>query len=339
MRKRIAVAGLPLSALVLSIAPPALAQSFKGKTIAILIGPGTAGSGYDLYGRLVARHLSRHVPGEPNVVAQNMNGGAGLLLANHLYTAAPHDGTELGLIADIAPLSEVIGASGVRYKSGEFNWIGRIASSTNVTMTWRTSRVRTLQDALATPALIAAGPVGGLAYQMPAILNAAFQTKFKLIQGYNSTTAMQLAMERGETDGAFGDYGALQTTHPDWLAKGLVNLVVQYNVARAPELPDVAAAGELARNADDRAFVELAVSAGAIGRPLVAPPGVPADIVATLRSGFEAAMADPALIADAAAANLPLAPMSGAELQTLVSAIASAPENVIARARETMAPK
>ncbi len=315
------------------------AQSFKGKTISILIGPGTAGSGYDLYGRLIARHLGRHLPGEPNVVARNMNGGGGLLLANHLYTTAPRDGTELGVIAEIAPLSEALGANGVRYKSAEFAWIGRATTSINVTMTWKTSRVKTLADALKYPAPIASGPVGGLANQMPALLVAAFGAKFQLVQGYDSTAAMQLAMMRGETEGSFGDLGALKTTHPDWLRDGLVNLIVQYSVERAPDLPDVPAVGELARSEVDKRFLEVALGGGPIGRPLVAPPGTPPDIVAALRAGFDAAMSDPELIEDAARANLPLSPMSGARLQEIVARIASAPATAVARAREVMGPK
>ena len=335
MRPGILLAGL--IACLAAGSSAARAQMFRGKTIVVSIGPGVAGSGYDLYGRLVARHIGRHLPGEPVVVARNMPGGAGLALANHIATTAPRDGTELGVIAEIAPLSEILGSAGVRYRSAAFNWIGRVASSINTTMTWSTSRVKTLDDAFKYPAPIASGPVGGLANQMPALLVSAFGAKFQLVQGYNSTAAMQLAMMRGETEGAFGDYNALKTTHPDWLRGGEVNILVQYGLERSRELPDTPAAGELARDAEERAFLDVALSAAPVGRPLVAPPGTPAPIVAALRQGFAAAMADPELIEDAARANLPIDPMGGAELQSIIERVANAPASAVARARWFMA--
>ena len=324
------------AALALFAAAPVDAQHFRGKTVHLLIGPGTAGSGYDLYGRLVGRHLGRHLPGEPNVVVQNMNGGAGLLLANHLFNAAPRDGSVVGMIADAAPLTELLGVVGVRYRSGDFNWIGRITTVVNMTMTWRTSRVRTIADAMTLEAPLSTGAAGGNAWQMPSLLNAIVGTKFKLIPGYPSTAAMQLAMQRGETEGAYGDWASLKTTHPDWISGDSLNFIVQYVLERDRELPDVPTAIELARTPQEKQLLMLGTGGGGIGRHILAPPGVPAEVVSMLRTGFAATMADPELRVDATRSNLPVAPLDGAALQKIVASVSQSPADVIARARELL---
>ncbi len=335
-RRRALLAGL---AVAIAATAPAKAQYFRGKTLHLYIGPGTAGSGYDQYGRLAGRHLGRHLPGQPNVVVQNMNGGAGLVLANYLFNVAPRDGTAIGMIADSAPLNELLGMVGTRYRSASFNWIGLVTTVANLTMTWRGSRVREIGDALSIEVPVSAGPAGGNAWQMPALLNAIVGTKFRLVAGYASTAAMQLAMERGETEGAYGDWASLKATHPDWIRDGKLNLLVQYTLERDRELPDTPTAIELARTPEDRQLLLLGTGGGGIGRHLVAPPDMPPDVVEMLRAGFAAAMADPELIADAARSNLPTDPLDGASLQAIVAKVTATSPGVIARARELLGGK
>ena len=324
---------LAAALVALLAAPPASAQYFRGKTLHLLIGPGTAGSGYDLHGRLVGRHLGRHLPGQPNVIVQNMNGGAGLVLANYLFNVAPRDGTAIGMVADAAPLNELLGVVGTRYRSAEFNWIGRITTVANLTMSWRGSPVATIADAMRVEIPVSAGPAGGNAYQMPALLNAIVGTKFRLVAGYPSTAAMQLAMERGETRGAYGDWASLKTTRPDWIRDRKINPLVQYTLERDRDLPDTPTAIELARTAQERQLLMLGTGGGGIGRHLVAPPGVAGEVVEMLRAGLAAALADPELLADAERSNLPVNPLGGAALQEIVAKVTATPPDVIARAR------
>ena len=302
----------------------------------LLIGPGTAGSGYDLHGRLAGRHLGRHLPGQPNVVVQNMNGGAGLVLANYLFNVAPRDGTAIGMIADAAPFNELLGVVGTRYRSGAFNWIGRMATVANLTMTWRGSPVASIADAMRVEIPVSAGPAGGSAWQAPALLNAVVGTKFRLVAGYPSTAAMQLAMERGETQGAYGDWASLKTTHPDWIRDGKIIPLVQYTLERDADLPDVPTAIDLARTDEQRQLLVLGTGGGGIGRHLLAPPGVPAEVVEILRAGLAATMADPEFLADARHSNLPVNPLGGAALQAIVAKVTATPPELVEKVRKAL---
>ena len=258
---------------------------------------------------------------------------SGLLLANHLFNVAPRDGTVFGMLSDAAPLTELLGVVGVRYRSEDFNWIGRITTVANLTMTWHTSKVRTIDDARRIEASVSTGAHGGNAWQMPSLLNAIVGAKFRLVSGYPSTAAMQLAMERGETEGAYGDYSSLRATRPDWLREGKVNLIVQYVLERDPDIPHVPTAVELARTPEEKQLLTLGTGSGGIGRHLVAPPGTPADVVTMLRDAFMATMKDPEFLADAAKSNLPVNALDGASLQKIVAGVTATPGPVIARAK------
>jgi len=316
--------------------PDALAQQFKGKTISIYIGPGAPGGGYDLYGRMFGRYFGNHIPGRPVVIVRNMEGGSGIRLANYLAAAAPSDGTTVGMIADIAALSEALGTDGVRYRSAEFNWIGRMATSVNLTIVWHTSKVQSILDAKATPVLIGTGTPGGLAYQLPSALNAVIGTKFKLIPGYPSTVAMQLAMERGETEGTLAEWASLKAGHADWLHEKKVRPLVQYTMEREPDLPDVPAAYELGRTEEERRLLAFVLSEATIGRNLVAPPSVSPDIVKILRTAFDDTIRDTDFIAEANRANMPISFLSGEKLQAVVVGLTKTPAETIEQARRAL---
>jgi tripartite-type tricarboxylate transporter receptor subunit TctC len=339
MSRRSALAALLAVALLAPVAAGAQ-PSFKGKTVYLDIGPGTAGGGYDIAGRFLARHLAKHLPGNPTIVPQNVEGGSGLVLANQLYSAgAPRDGTVVGMIADNAILTELLGVQGVRYHVADYSWIGRIATAVDLTVTWYSAKAKTIDDAKKDTVLIAAGPQSGLAYQLPALVNAVVGTKFKLITGYNGVIPMQLAMEKGETDGAFAEWTAFQIVHGDWLRDKKINFLVQYALERDPDMPNVPTAIDLGRTEADKQLLALGSAGASIGRTLLAPPGLPADVLKVWRDGFDEAMHDPELLAEANQLKLFIAPLRGEALQELVTKLVKTPPAVLARAKQILSSK
>src|SRR5262245_41324763 len=246
---------------------PATAQSddLKGKTITIYIGYG-AGGGFDYYGRLAARHLGRHLPGNPTVVVSNMPGAGSLRAANYLYAVAPKDGTALGVITPTVALEEMLGTQGVQYKTADFNWIGRIGPNIDVTMTWHTSKVKTLDDAKRETAALASSGPGSTSAYLPIVLNNVVGTRFKIVTGYAGANDGMLAMERSETDGAMTSWNTLSTTKQQWLTEKKVNVLVQYVPERLKEMPDVPALIELGKTPEDKQILSLFASAATVGK-------------------------------------------------------------------------
>ncbi len=304
---------------------------YKDKSIVILA-PADPGGSYDLYGRLAATHLVKHLPGASAVV-QNMPGAGGLRAINYLYSVAQKDGLTLLMPTQDAALSEALGREGVSYKIDRMNWLGRIAPSIDLSITWRTSKVKTIQDAKAMQITMAAtGPNSPTSTNLVA-LNALVGTQFKLIQGYKSNAEMSVAMERGETDGAFATWATLKTSFPSWIEEKKINYLVVYSTERIPELPDVPAMTELAVDEQSRAVLALLASTGTLGRSLVTTPDTPKDRVATLRKAFDQMTADPAFAGDVQKLRIEFGPMSGEALQAQMTQLAQSPPDVIARAR------
>jgi len=318
------------------IGGPALADPafYKDKTI-IILSPADPGGSYDLYGRLTASHIVKQIPGA-NAVVQNMPGAGGLRAINYLYSAAPKDGLTLLIPTQDAALSEALGREGVSFKIDRMNWLGRLAPSVDLSLTWHTSKIKTIADAKKTEITMAAtGPTSPTSTNLVA-LNALIGTKFKLIQGYKSNAQMSIAMERGETEGSFATWTTLKTSFPQWIQEKKVNYLVVYSTERIPELPDVPAVTELASDEQSRAVLNLIASTGALGRSLVTTPDTPKDRVATLRKAFDAMVKDPAFISETEKLRIEFGPMSGEELQAFMTKIAQSPPPVIARAREIL---
>jgi tripartite-type tricarboxylate transporter receptor subunit TctC len=311
---------------------------FKGKTVYMYIGPGQPGGSYDLFARLLARYIGRYLPGEPTVIPQNRNGAAGLLLANYLYSVAPRDGTAMGIIAEAAALSQALETPGVRYDVSKFNWIGRLASSVNISLTWHTSKVQSAADAMKIEVPIAATQPGAAAFDQPTMLNSIAGTKFKVIPGYRGSIPMLLAMERGETDGAFTDWSTFKISHAHWLDEKKVRIIVQYALQRQPDLPDVPTAVELGRTSEDKQLLRLFVSSADVGRAFVAPPGLPPERVKMLRDAFDGAINDPSFLAEVAQSKIILNPLSGERLQRIIEDVAHTPPMVLGRARSLVKP-
>ncbi len=308
---------------------------FRGKTVSIYIGFGGGGS-YDFYGHLIARHMGKHIPGNPTIVAQAMPGAGSFKLANWLTSLAPRDGAAMGIVSQAVALEEALGSPGVQYHAADFNWIGRATSVIEIMMTFRNPRVKTIQDAMAREVLIGGTGPGSPSEGYPKLLNAGAGTKFRVIAGYPASAEVLLAMEKGEVDAAFTSFGSLRAYHPDWLTSKSATLLAQGTVARTTELPDTPAVGELGDTPEDRAMLRLYASTADIGRSLIAPPGVPPERVAILRDAFDATMKDPEFLAEVDRAKAEFHPASGAEIQAIVAKNASPPAAMIERMKRLL---
>jgi tripartite-type tricarboxylate transporter receptor subunit TctC len=317
---------IALCAVILGFATQASAQSpeqsYRGKTIDVVIGFG-AGGGNDAYGRLLANHLGKHIPGRPNVVPKNMPGAGSFLAVNTIYNASPKDGTVIGLGAPTMALDERIGSQGVRFKSSELNWIGRIDSQIDVLFMSRNSAVKTIDDARRLESTLASTGAGSASSNYPTVLNNVLGTRFKLILGYRGSSDSMLAVERGETEGHSTAWNTLKVAKPEWLANNVVTMLVQFAVKRHPELGGIPTATEIARNEMERQVLGAIMSASEIGTAFFTTPDTPADRVAVLRRAFDATMADRAFLEDAAKAQFGVGAMTGEEVQKLVGAVST----------------
>jgi tripartite-type tricarboxylate transporter receptor subunit TctC len=307
-------------------------QFYRGKSIDLVIGYPPAGSN-DVYARLVARHLGKHIPGNPHIIPRNMPGAGSFLALANVYNIAPKDGTVIGIGAPTSPLDEKLGTQGVRFKTAELNWIGRVDSLINMVFTWHTSPVKTFADAQRIESKLSGTGVGSTVSVYPIVTNNVLGTKFKLIMGYKGSNEAQLAVERGEVEGHSTSWTAVKVAHPDWLPTNKITIIVQYALKRHPELPDVPTVVELARNDEERQILRAVMNATEIGTAFFTAPGVPAERVTTLRRGFDAMMKDPELIAEAQRTKLTLGPITGEELQKLVSEVSNLSPELLEKVR------
>jgi tripartite-type tricarboxylate transporter receptor subunit TctC len=321
-RRRCAVlaVALALGLLPASAAGQSVEDFYRGKTINVIIGYPTAGAN-DHYARTLARHIGKHIPGQPKVIARNMPGGGSLIAANHVFNIAPKDGTTLSLLAATIPLEGALGASGVKFRSSEFNWIGRMASAINVTIVNATSPVKTIKDAFEREVVLAATGRSGTPALYPSVLNNVVGTKFKVVMGYEGSIACMLAMERGEAEGHSTSWDGVKSARGNWLKDKTVNIVVQYGLQRHPELPEVPMSWELGRNDEEKQILRIVANATEVGKMMLTTPGVPADRVAALRRAFDATIKDPDYVAEMSQQHLEIIPLSGEEMQKLVGEV------------------
>jgi tripartite-type tricarboxylate transporter receptor subunit TctC len=325
-----------VAALLLAVAAGAASAqpnepAFAGKTITIYVGY-TAGGSYNLYGRLISRHLGAHLPGHPAVVVQNMPGAGSLKAANYLYEVAPRDGTALGVVVESTALEQALSNPAAQYDAAKFTYVGRVATSNNIFMMWHTAKVQSLDDAMQLPALLAGTGPGSIAETVPKLTNAFLGTKFKLISGYPASTEAMLAMERGEVDGASSSWAAVKVAKQDWLREKKIKIILQTTPERIPELPDAPCLGEIGNTPQDKQVFALYASGSAIGRSLIGPPAIAAERVAALRAGFDAMVKDPEFVADVRKIDVELDPLPGAAVAQLVAKTLDVPKSVRERA-------
>jgi tripartite-type tricarboxylate transporter receptor subunit TctC len=324
---------LILIAVALAGVAPANAQDFAGKAVTLYIG-NTAGGTYDLVGRLVARHLGRHLPGHPTVIPENMPGAGTLRAANYVANVAPKTGTALGIVSESLAIEQALKNAAVQYDAAKLVWIGRLAASNAVHLMWHTSKVQSIEDAKRYEATMAGTGPGNLAEIIPTLFNAVLGTKFKIVRGYPAANESMLAMERGEVEGVTVNWTTVQTAKAQWLRENKVKVIVQHLPTRRADLPDVPALGELGDTTEGRQLLGLYANTGPIGRAFFAPPGTPAAMVETLRDGFMAMTKDPEFLADARKINVELDIGTGDEVLKAVQQTLNVPESVLQRARE-----
>jgi tripartite-type tricarboxylate transporter receptor subunit TctC len=310
-----------------------VADFYRGKTIHMLIGVGVGGE-YDLQARLVARHIGKHIPGNPNVVPQNMTGGGGLKMANYLFALAARDGTYIGMLANNFPAIQAVGGQGVQFDAAQFHWLGTIAQTVETMALWHTAGAKSIDDVRQREVVAGASGRGAITYNFPAMMNELLGTKFKIVTGYAGGNEINLAMERGEVQARNNTWSSWKATKPTWLTEKKITIIAQAG-PRAGDL-DAPSVEQLARNADERQLIELVVSGTQLGRPLATTPGVPEERVKALRAAFDATMRDPEFLAEAVKLNFEVAPVGGEAMQRIVEKVLSTPKPLAARAKHLL---
>ena len=326
-----ATAGLLISS---SAMAAGVADFYRGKVITLYIGY-SAGGGYDAYGRTVARHMSKHIPGNPTIIAKNRPGAGSLVLANEVGNILPKDGTAIAIIGRAQVLEPLYGNKKATFDPRQFNWLGSANNEVSVCVAWRTTPVKSVEDMISRGMIVGGTGPGADTDSFPRVLNNVLGTKLKLVTGYPGGNDILLAMERGEVEGRCGySYSSLKSRRGAWLKDGSVRILLQMSTAKHPEMPDVPFIMDLAGSDRDRQVLTMVFSAQAMGRPFVAPPGVPEDRVKALQAAFEATMKDPKFLADTAKQKLAVASISGPDIQTLVAGMYAQPKALVDAARD-----
>ncbi len=338
MRRAITIGLFALTAVLPQQAGAQSAADFyRGKAVNLIVGY-SPGGGYDTYTRILARHLGKHIPGNPTVVVQNMPGAGSLKLANYLYNIAPKDGTTIGIFSRGMAMEPLIGGANTQFDSTKFSWLGSGTNETSVFVAWHTSPVKTWND-LMTKSFTVGGEGSGSDPDIYALLlKNAFGAKLKLITGYPGTAEIAIALERGEVDTrASWSWTSLKTLKPNWIVEKKVNLPVQLNLTKGADLQDVPLVTEFAKNDTQRQMLKLILSRQEMARPYTAPPGVPDDRKATLRKAFDSAWSDPELRAEMAARGQEVNPVGGAALDRLIAELYATPKDVVEATRRAIA--
>jgi tripartite-type tricarboxylate transporter receptor subunit TctC len=309
---------------VASTASPAAAADFyQSKTIRLVVGSETGG-GYDAYARTFASHARRHIPGEPNIIVQNMPGAGGMAAANWTFNVAPRDGLTILLHQRGIPFHPYFGEKSALFVPTEFNWLGSFNSETGIIAMWHTAKVKTFDAVFKETAVLGgSGPNDSETY--PFLMNNTLHTKFRIVSGYKSNSTAWLAMERGEVEGVSGSWASLKASKAHWLRDKQVNLLVQVGRERHADLPGVPMLLDYVKADEPRLMWDVMIAIGTMGRPLSAPPGTPPEQVATLRKAFAATVKDPAYVAEMEKSNREITPTGGAEMQQMMQEVAAMP--------------
>ena len=325
---------------LLSLASVGFAQEpadfYRGKTITLVVSTSSGGD-YDTRARLLARHMTRHIPGAPKFVVQNMPGAGGLRGANWLYNVAAQDGTALAALQQQIPLSQLFKKSGVEFDMSKLHFIGNTSASPIVVMSWSASPIKSFADVFNKEFIVGGTGGGSASVQMPLMLNARLGAKFKVVPGYPGGSEIYLAMERGEIAGRVTQsWAGWKSQKPDWIAERKIISLAQGGRKRHADLAQTPLLADFARSAQDRQLIQFMLSSDEVARPIIAAQGTPPDRVSILRGAFMATMQDPDFQADADKLKLDIEAMSGEEAQAIVSEMMAAPAVIIERAKTYM---
>lgn len=332
------------SAALPAAAADPVADFYRDKQLRLVIGT-DPGSGYDQYARVMARHLPKHIPGNPTFLPQMMPGASGRVAANWLFAVAPRDGSVIASFTQTAPVDQARKQEGVQYDVAQFNWIGNPIVDNTLTIVWAGTGIQTFDDVKARGGLICGGTAASSpSNTFPQIINNLVGTKIRIISGYPSSSASALAMERGEVNCVGSTWPVVKVNLAHLLQEHKINFLVQWGVEKNPDISayqgrDVPLISEFAKTEIDRKVIDIVNSGIAIGRPLIAPPGVPKERVEALRRAFDQTMKDPDFIADAKREKLDVIPIPGARLQEIATGVAQASPDVLKRVDDLMAPR
>ena len=346
MQRLIAVLTLAVAMLVAQQAhADDVADFYKGKRINLIVGYGPSG-GYDSYARVLARYMPKYIPGNPNIVVQNMPGAGSIRATNFIYNVAPRDGTTIGTFGRNTPLLGVIKTSqNIQFDPAKFTWLGSMSSFANdgyILVVRKDAQVKSIEDARRPggPPLILGSSTEGSSSDSSAILmRDMLDFNVKLIPGYTDGGMLYVAIERGEIDGRAMSFSSIKANRPDWLKPdGLVRILMVFGrETRLPDFPDTPTARELVRNDEDRNVLDVAESPYKLNRPFAGPPGVPADRVRALQQAFIAAQKDPGYLQDAKKLGLDVSPIDGPEIYRLIERISKMPPDQLARVEKLIA--
>jgi tripartite-type tricarboxylate transporter receptor subunit TctC len=336
---RLAVAFI---AAIMFCVSPALAQNekappnnfYRGKTVTLVISS-SSGGGYDIMGRALARHLPRHIPGNPRVIVTNMPGAGGIVAMNYLYRAAPKDGTYIGGVQNNLPFEPLLGTKEALYDATKFNWIGSPSIEVGLIAVWKTVPVNSLDDLKSREISVGSSGANSTPSFYARLLNETLKTKMKIVVGYPGQNEVYLAMERGEVDG-FPSlfYNTLNATRPNWRNEKNLKLILQYGLEKEPALQDVPSALDLVTNPEDKQLLQAGLAQVTMGRPYLMPPGVPEDRVAIMRKAFDDTLKDRAFLADARRLSLGVHnSRTGPQIQAVLEEAYKTPPNIVARLR------
>jgi len=303
---------------------------FAGKSVTMIIGFGPGG-GYDMWARVVARHIGAHLPGNPAVTPQNLPGAGSYRAASYMYNVAPKDGTAMALIARDAALGPLTGEPGAQFDATRFSYLGTPAIETNVCIASKTAAVKSVRDLTEKELIVGDTGPGTGTHSYPLALNAILGMKFKIVGGYQSSADVFLAMERGEVQGICESLDSVKVRRPDWIPSGTVAVLFQGGAKPNPELKDVPFVPDLAQNPDDRQAIEFLYAGQGIGRPFIAPPDLAPERLAVLRQAFDATMKDPEFLDEAKLRKLTVEPETGAYLEALIKKTYATPKPIIDR--------
>jgi len=329
-----AIAAIAFAALTLPSGARAqsVAEFYRGKNVELLIGY-SGGGGYDVYARLLARHMGRHIPGNPTIVPRNMPGAGSLVLANWLYNVAPKDGTVIGATGRGTPFDPMLGIDAARFDPTKYLWLGSMNNEVSVCVSWHTSGITKFDELLQRELVVGGTGPSADTDQFPRITNSVLGTKFRIISGYPGGNDISLAMERGEVGGRCGwSWSSVISTRMNWFKEKKVHVLMQLALEKHDDLPDVPLVVDLAKTDEQRQILRLIFARQALGRPFMGPPGVPQDRAAALQAAFTATMKDKAFLAEAKKADLEITPLGGAAVKKIIEESAATNPAVLKKA-------
>ena len=312
-------------------AADAVADFYKKKRMTLYVGF-SAGGGYDRYSRTLARHIGRHIPGNPRIVVKNRTGAGSMILTNELYNSLPKDGSVFATVGRGQTHEPLLGTKEAKFDATKFTWLGTMNNEVSLCVSWHTSKIKTMDDMLTMPFVVGGVGPGADTDTFPTVLNYVLGAKMKLITGYPGGNDINFATERGELDGRCAwSWSSVKTTRPQWLTDKKINLLVQMSTQPHPELTKLGVpfVMDYAKTDDQKAILNFIYSRQAWGRPYLAPPGVPADRAKALQDAFMATMKDPKFLADAKKQKMEIAPLSGPKVASLVKELYATPQNII----------